>query len=270
MIYKKIPLDPENEKVFLECFIPERIGNFTRKAILVIPGGGYGCVCADREGEPIAMAFMAQGFNAFVLHYSVKDNSKKIFPTQLIEASRAMKYIRDNAEEFGHAKDKVYATGFSAGGHLCASLGILWNIPEVYEAIDMPYGYNKPDGIMPIYPVINGNCGTLRNLWGTSELTEEQLERVELDRHVTTESSPALIMHTSNDKVVPVSNALDLARAYAEAGMMFELHIYPDAPHGAALGNAITMMDVPKWNDAAIAKWVENAVYWTDKISINI
>ena len=269
MIYKKIPLDPENEKVFLECFIPEKLNNFTRKAILITPGGGYGCVCADREGEPIAMAFMAQGFNAFVLHYSVKDNSKKIFPTQLIEASKAMKYIRDNAEEFGHAKNKVYATGFSAGGHLCASLGILWNIPEVYEAIDMPYGYNKPDGIMPIYPVINGNCGTLRNLWGTSELTEEQLERVELDRHVTTESSPAFIMHTSNDKVVPVSNALDLARAYAEAGMMFELHIYPDAPHGAALGNAITMMDVPKWKDEAIAKWVENAVYWTDKISID-
>ena len=268
MIYKNIPLDPENEKVFLECFIPEKLNNFTRKAILIIPGGGYGCVCADREGEPIAMAFMARGFNAFVLHYSVKDNSSKIFPTQLIEASKAMKYIRDNAEEFGHAKNKVYATGFSAGGHLCASLGILWNIPEVYEAVDMPYGYNKPDGIMPIYPVINGHCGTLRNLWGTSELTEEQLSRVELNRHVTSESSPAYIMHTSNDQVVPVRNALDLARAYAEAGMTFELHIYPDAPHGVALGNAITNNGVEKYDDASIAKWIENAVYWTDKISI--
>lgn len=267
MIYKKIPLDTENESVFLECFVPEKLNNFTRKAILVIPGGGYGCVCADREGEPIAMAFMAQGFNAFVLHYSVKDNSKKIFPTQLIEASKAMKYIRDNAEEFGHAKNKVFATGFSAGGHLCASLGILWNIPEVYEAIDMPYGYNKPDGIMPIYPVINGNCGTLRNLWGTDSLTEEQLSRVELNRHVTKESSPAYIMHTSNDQVVPVRNALDLARAYVEAGMMFELHIYPDAPHGVALGNEITNNGVEKYVDASIAKWIENAVYWTEKVS---
>ena len=127
MIYKKVPLDAENENIFLECFVAEKLPYFTRKAILVIPGGGYGCVCADREGEPIALAFLPHGFNAFVLHYSVRSNSDKVFPTQLIEASKAIKYIRDNAEEFGIDKDAVFATGFSAGGHLCASLGILWN-----------------------------------------------------------------------------------------------------------------------------------------------
>ncbi len=266
MIYKKIPLDAENKNVFLECFIAEKLPYFTRKAILVIPGGGYGCVCADREGEPIALAFLPHGFNAFVLHYSVRSNSDKVFPTQLIEASKAIKYIRDNAEEFGIDKDAVFATGFSAGGHLCASLGILWNIPEVYEAIDMPYGYNKPNGIMPVYPVINFNRTTLKNLYGKEELTEEELHRVQLDRHITKESSPAFIMHTSNDEIVPVSNSLDLARAYAEAGMTFELHVYPDGPHGVALGNEITNNGRPKYVDASIAKWIENAAYWADKV----
>lgn len=267
MIYNKVPLDAENENVFLECFIAEKLPNFTRKAILVIPGGGYGNVCADREGEPIAMAFMPYGFDAFVLHYSVKSNSNKVFPTQLIEASKAIKYIRDNAEEFGIDPGKVFATGFSAGGHLCASLGILWNIPEVYEAIDMPYGYNRPDGIIPVYPVINGHCGSFKNLYGKEELTENELQRVQLDRHVTKDSSPAFIMHTSNDQLAPVKNSLDLARAYADAGMTFELHIYPDAPHGVALGNEITNNNVPKYVDASIAKWIENAAYWAEKIT---
>ena len=267
MIYKKIPLDPENENVFLECFVAEKIQHFTRKAILVIPGGGYGCVCSDREGEPIAHAFMARGYNAFVLHYSViNNNDNKAFPAQLIEASKAIKYIKDNAEEFGHDINKVFVTGFSAGGHLCASTGILWNLPEIYEAIDMPYGYNKPCGIMPIYPVINGYCGSFKNLLRKTELTDEEVARVSLDLHVTEESSPAFIIHTANDQVVPVANSLDLAKAYATAKVPFELHIYPDSPHGCALGNAITMLDVPKWNDAAIAKWVENADYWTEKV----
>ncbi|MBR3995550.1 MAG: alpha/beta hydrolase [Clostridia bacterium] len=267
MVYKKIPLDEDNENIYLECFVPDKIDNFTRKAVLVIPGGGYGSICSDREGEPIALAFMAQGFNAFVLHYSVASNSNKHFPSQLIEASKAMKFIRDNADEFGHDKNKVFATGFSAGGHLCAMTGILWNLPEIYEAIDMPYGYNKPTGIMPIYPVINEHNDSFVNLLGTRSPTQEQLYRVHLEKHVTKDSSPAFIMHTSNDQIVPVSNSLDLARAYADVGLMFELHIYPDAPHGVALGNEITSIDVPGWIDSSIAKWVENAVCFTEKIT---
>ena len=91
MIYKKLPLDSKNENIFLECFIAEKIPHFTRKAILVIPGGGYACVCADREGEPIAHAFMARGYNAFVLHYSVVENSEDAkFPAQLIEAAKSI------------------------------------------------------------------------------------------------------------------------------------------------------------------------------------
>ena len=266
MICKKIPLDAVNENVYLECFVSDKVDNFTRKAILVIPGGGYGIVCSDREGEPIALAFVAQGFNAFVLHYSVASNSNNCFPTQLIEAAKAIKYIKDNAKEMGHDADKVFVTGFSAGGHLCAMTGILWNLPEIYKEVEMPYGYNKPAGVMPIYPVVNEHSESFSNLLGTKNPTQEQLYRVHLEKHVTKDSSPVFIMHTSNDSVVPVSNSLDLARAYADAGLMFELHIYPDAPHGIALGNELTSRGVAEWVEPAIAKWVENAVYWAEKI----
>ena len=100
MIYKKIQLDNNDENVYLEIYVADALPGFTRNAILVIPGGGYGAVCSDREGEPIAMAFLPYGYNSFVLHYSVSSNSDKTFPTQLIQASMAMKHIRDHAEEY--------------------------------------------------------------------------------------------------------------------------------------------------------------------------
>jgi len=133
------------------------------------------------------------GYNAFVLHYSVSSNSDKIFPSQLIQASMAMKHIKDHAEEYNIDPGKVFVTGFSAGGHLTASLGIMWNKKEIYDAIDMPYGYNKPTGIMPIYP--NG-------------------------------------------------------------------------PHGMALGNRITECGKAKWVDDCFAAWVKNAVKWAEKFGV--
>lgn len=270
MIYRKIALDAEDPEVYLEVFVAGKINGFTRKALLVIPGGGYGNVCAEREGEPIGAAFMAHGYNAFVLHYSVAQ--KKLFPAQLIQASMAIKHIKDNAEEYNIDPEQVFAVGFSAGGHLAASLGVMWNLPAVYDAVDMPCGYNKPKGVMLIYPVITGmeekkrHLGSFVNLLGTENPTEEQLASCSIERHVHPEASPAYIVHTANDGLVPVQNSLLLADAYAEAGLTFELHIYPDAPHGMALGNAITAVNEPKFDNPCLAKWVENAVMWAERL----
>lgn len=273
MLYKKVQLDKDDKNVFLEVYIADALMGFTRNAILVIPGGAYGCVCSEREGEPVAMAFMPYGYNAFVLHYSVSSNSDKTFPSQLIQASMAMKHIKDHAEEYNINPDKVFVTGFSAGGHLTASLGIMWNKKEIYEAIDMPYGYNKPTGIMPIYPVITSesayiNLLSFQNLLGSTEVTKEMMDVVSLEKHVTMDSSPAYIVHTSNDEGVHVKNSMLLANAYIEAGMTVELHIYPDGPHGMALGNKITECGNPKWVDECFADWVKNAVKWAEKVGV--
>lgn len=272
MIYKKVYLDKDDENVFLEVYAADKLTGFTRNAILVIPGGGYGCVCADREGEPIAMAFMPYGYNAFVLHYSVSSNSKKIFPAQLIEASWAMKHIKDHAEEYNIDPEKVFVTGFSAGGHLTASLGTMWDKNEIYEAIDMPYGYNRPAGMMPVYALVSSvesytDEGSFCNLWGTKTPTWEQLEMVSIEKHVSDKACPAYIVHTSNDPAVDVKHALALANAYREAGLTFEMHIYPDGPHGMALGNSITECGEKRMNNPCFAKWVENAVMWAERIN---
>ena len=266
MLYEKIRLDENDEDAYLEVYIADKVGDFVRNAILVIPGGGYSCVCSEREGEPIAMAFMPYGYNAFVLHYSV---GKKPFPVQLIQASLAIKHIRDNAEKYNINKDKVFAVGFSAGGHLCASLGSMWNMPEIYEATPMPYGYNKPNGVMLIYPVISAryHLMSMKNLMGKAVLDEDDIKRCSIEDNVSSDTVPTFILHTSNDSVVDVRNSLVLATALKQAGKTFELHIYPDSPHGLALGNEITRCGNDKWCDPTLARWVGDACAWAEKFA---
>ena len=273
MLYKKVQLDEKDADVYLDVYVADALPGFTRNAILVIPGGAYCIVCSEREGEPIAMAFMPYGYNAFVLHYSVSSNSDKKFPMQLIQASMAMKHIKDHAEEYNIDPGKVFVTGFSAGGHLAASLGTMWNKKEIYDAINMPFGYNKPAGIMPVYPVISSDPAlqhmfSFYNLLGSTEPAQEMLDMVSIEKHVTSDASPAYIVHTANDEGVNVKHSLVFANAYTEAGLTFELHIYPDGPHGMALGNRITECGNAKWVDASFEEWVKNAVKWAEKFGI--
>ncbi len=266
MIYEVINLREGHPDVFLETYIAEPVGGKRRKAMLVIPGGGYGGVCADREGEPIALAFLPYGYNAFVLHYTV--GRKEPYPAQIREVAMAIKHIKDNAERYCIDPDKLFVVGFSAGGHLTASAGVFWNRPEVTEGLDIPYGYNKPRGIMPIYPVISqkGHAASLYNLLCKDDPTQDELDYVSVDKHVDSDSSPAFIVHSADDELVDARNSLDFAMAYANAGVEYELHIFPHAQHGVALGNEITDCGNPKWNEPMIAEWVRMAAYWADKL----
>ncbi len=265
MLTKRVCLDEKFDNVYLDVYVANETEHFTHDAILVIPGGGYRTVCTNREGEPIALAFLPHGYNAFVLHYSVE--GQKTFPGQLIEASLAMQHIKDNAEAYNINPDRVFVTGFSAGGHLAASLGILWHLPEIYQQTGMAYGYNKPAGMMLGYPVISADptfrhFGSFQHLWGTQVPTEAQLEATSLEKHVDENSVPLFIMHTANDAVVPVKNALALANAYAKAGKPFEMHIYPDAPHGVALANEITAGGDERNIRPCIEQWIAHAAKW--------
>ena len=266
MLFERIPLSADNDQVYLEAYVADPVGGKRCKALLVIPGGGYGGVCSDREGEPIAMAFLPYGFNGFVLHYTVARRGK--YPVQLREVALAIKHIKDNADRYNIDPEALFTVGFSAGGHLAASSGVFWNRPEVTEGLGIPEGYNKPRGVMPIYPVINpkGHAGSFYNLLCTDTPSQDELDYVSVDRYVDGDSSPAFIVHTADDQVVDARNSLTLALAYADAGVKYELHIFPHAPHGVALGNAVTDFGNPDWNDPMIGKWVEMAAYWAERI----
>ena len=265
MLFEKIQLTEDND-VYLEAYVSEKVGNFVRDTILVIPGGGYGGVCTDREGEPIAQAFVPFGFNAFVLHYSV--GRKRSYPSQLVEASLAIKHIKDNADKYNINKDRIFILGFSAGGHLAGSLGTMWHRKEIYDAIpNMDFGYNKPCGMMLIYPVLNNHKGSFQNLLCKDNLSQADISKVDVVKAVDKNTVPAFIMHTFNDEIVPVSNSLDMAAALNKIGVTFEMHIFPDAPHGVALCNEITKTwDDQRLVNPVMAKWVEFAATWSKTI----
>lgn len=268
MKYEKIPLPQEDEDVYLEAYVADPLPSLTRRALLVIPGGGYWGVCADKEGEPVAMAMMPYGYNAFVLHYTVA--RKKPFPAQLIQAAKAIKHIKDHAEEYGIDPEELFVVGFSAGGHLAASTGALWKMDEVYGAVEMPYGYNKPKGVMLIYPVISPvykhHISSFRNMWCTDTPSPEQLDASAIEKHIDADSSPAFILHTANDQVVDVKNSLTVAEAYSTAGVPFELHIYPDGAHGAALFNHVTCFGKQDCYRPNVSEWVRLGNVWADNL----
>ena len=206
MIRETVKLMPGRDEVYLDYY-----GNDDRSevadAMLVIPGGGYGAVCSDREGEPIALSYLTKGINAFVLHYSVGSEIKDPLDP-LTEASLAMLHIRANAQKYNINPARVFAVGFSAGGHLTGSLGTLWNDAELQARLPEAGDGNRPTGVVLCYPVISssniGHMGSFSNLLRSQTPDAAALERFSLEKHVGAHTPPAFIMHTYADALVPV------------------------------------------------------------------
>ena len=218
--------------VYLPSFCAENRPKI-RPAMLVIPGGGY-WMCSERESEPVALRFLANGFAAFVLDYEVQTG----YPSQLIKAAMAMKYIRDNAEEMRIAADKVAAIGFSAGGHLLGTLSLRSDAEEV-KAI-LGDSNVKPNAAIFSYSVISMERGITHD--GSRDMVtgnqERLVEFLSLEKAVDKAAPPAFIWHTADDDCVPVENSICLATAYRNARVPFELHIFPHGRHGLSLADA--------------------------------
>ncbi len=262
-------LDAEKPYVTLTAYVAgtskEIPFNEKRKAILVIPGGGYE-FCSDREGEPIALAYVTAGFNAFVLTYSVTGHGNARWPIPLTDASVAMKFIRDHAEEFHIDPDYVFVVGFSAGGHLACSLGTIWDNDEIEAKLGMEKGYNRPTGMILSYPVISGleyaHRGSFNQILGERKDDEDARRELSLELRVSEKTVPAFIWTTATDTVVPPQNSILFAEALADAGTPFEMHVYPHGYHGASLGTPIVGWGRP----TALCAWLNDSIRWMNSI----
>ena len=268
---ERVQLFEEKPNVTLTSYIAgtssEMPFNNKRKAILVIPGGGYG-FCSDREGEPIAQYYLAMGFNSFVLNYSVHTKTTEAtWPAPLMDASAAMKYIRDHAEEFHIDPDYVFVVGFSAGGHLAAALGTLWSDDEIERTLGFEKGYNRPTGMILSYPVISGgeyaHRGSFDNILSERKDVPEAIEELSLENRVSADTVPAFIWSTRPDRTVPVQNSILFALALADHDIPFEMHIYPKGGHGASLGNAIVGSGLH-----SISGWIDDSIRWMNGITV--
>lgn len=233
-----------------------------RPAVVVCPGGGYWW-CSEREADPVAMQFLSEGYHVFVLYYSCRENA--VFPNPLLDLSAAMKFIRDNADSFGVISEKIAVCGFSAGGHLAASLGVYWNDPEIVEKSGCFNGENRPDALILGYPVISTswieNDGSLARIVGMigGERMEEIRKKMNLHTAVTAACPQSFICHTVRDNTVPVEDSLKFASALIAAGVPCELHIFPNGGHGLSLSNGQVCED---GGDESFAQWVDLCKKW--------
>ena len=268
----------ENKSGYLNAYLhgyskyyPTRV----RPAMIVIAGGGYTGIC-EREGEPIALAYFAKGYNVFTLEYSCAPNA---YPTQLIEGGLAVAFVKDNAERLCVNFNQVAVAGFSAGGHLAGMTATLFGENYIEDVLKEKKKLARPDAVILGYPVISSgefaHQGSIDNISGCDK---KLYDKVSLEKQVKENSSPAFIWATVNDDLVPSENAFSYAYACKKKGVKFEFHLYEDGRHGLGLANKQTATPngrvlnstVEEYIRTDVATWFDMSVTWLEKRGFNI
>lgn len=267
MIYKEIKIEAQGSLDYakLELFLldtpADKIKIKKRPMMIICPGGAY-CKTSYREGEPLAMHFLSQGYHACVLRYSVAPAE---FPTQVLEVGQVMKIIHEHAEEWQVDTDNIFLQGASAGGHLAASFGIYWD----QDFVAVKTGVNKEclklKGILLSYPVITtdvryGHLESFENLLG--DRFEKCAYQMSLENQVRSSMPPVFMWHTAEDATVPVENSLLFAMALRRVNVPVELHIFPKGEHGLSLANPLVEREDGSGVQPEAAQWIYLADRW--------
>ncbi len=201
-----------------------------RGAVVILPGGGY-CGRAAHEGVNYALYLNSIGLDAFVVDYRV---SPTRFPYPLLDARRAVRIVRYNAEKYGIDPQKIAIMGSSAGGHL-ATMTATYKEQIDGEGVDEIDNVDfLPNAQILCYPVIDiaGHAGSFINLLGNKVGEHKTVTATYLaDKN----TCPLFLWHTSTDEVVDVNNSLRYATRLHELGIPYEMHIYPFGHHGLGL-----------------------------------
>ena len=228
----------ENRNVTLTAYIQEVDGEFgfsRRPAMLVIPGGGY-AMCSDREADPVALAYLKAGYQAFVLRYTCTPKGK--WPLPLEDYEQAMALIEEHADEWHLDKSRIAVVGFSAGGHLTACAATV--------------AEHKPAAAVLVYPAI---------LKDICDMCQPGMPYPH--EHVTAQTCPCFLVAARDDRTVDISNTLRMELALAEKGVAFESHIYSYGGHGFSTGE-----DWINTNSVCprLPRWVPDSIEWLGEV----
>ncbi len=248
------------QKPTLEIFLPSK-QNANGMAVLICPGGGYSGVAYDWEGTDYAKWFNSQGIAAFVLKYRMPQAESVLtsYKAPIQDAQRAIRYIRYHATKFNIDKNKIGVIGSSAGGHLASTLGTHLDTTyyESKDAIDKEA--TRPDFMMLIYPVISMKKGVTHNGSRNNLLGQNSSEELVLmfsnELQVTENTPPSFIIHSGDDKAVPVENSIGMYQALVKNNVKATMHIYPEGGHGYSLG--ISRENAPDWSMLA-SQWLND------------
>ena len=222
----------------LEVYLPNKRGA-SGQAVIICPGGGYARLAYDWEGTDIAKLFNAHGIAAFVLKYRLPDSLSSTSPDQvpLMDAKQAISIVRARALVWNINPNKIGIMGFSAGGHLAATLSTHFDQST------------RPNFSILIYPVISmeksiAHMGSRTNLIGAKP-TDAMVKLYSNELQITPNTPPTFILHATDDNAVPVENSLTYYQALKKNGVPAEMHIYPTGGHGFAL--ALGKGSLEKW-----------------------
>ena len=218
---------------------------------------------SDREAEMVALQFVASGYHAAVLRYSV---TPSVFPTAILELGKSISIIRQYSEQWHVDADKIAVIGFSAGGHLTASYCCFWNKPFVAETLNVDSKMLRPNAMLLGYPVITtgefAHCQSIKNLLGARY--EELKESMSLENQISADVPRSFIWHTFGDTVVSVKNSLLLTDALVSHKIPVEFHLFEKGDHGLALANRLTEANGGFGIEKTCQSWIELARTWLE------
>jgi acetyl esterase/lipase len=232
----------------LTVFVPQK-GQGTGSAVIIAPGGSYLGLASNLEGRQVADWFTSRGVTAFVLKYRL--GAKYLYPIPLQDAQRAVRLVRSLAKDYGYLPDRIGFVGFSAGGHLAAATGTLYDAgkPEAGDPLDRLS--SRPDFLVLGYPWLNAMqpsgdyityCSLIKSISPETCKADEQKYTPRL--HVTPQTPSTFIYSTTDDRTVPISASVDFYNALIGAGVPAELHIFRHGSHGSGMGAGSAALDL--------------------------
>lgn len=246
-------IEGEPREPMLYCYRPPA-ESATGAAVVVCPGGGYGNLATNHEGEQIAQFYLKHGIAPFVVLYRHAPGYQH--PVPLVDAQRAVRIVRANALEWGIDPARIGMMGFSAGGHLIATAGTQFVAGDPTAQDPVEQVSSRPDFLILVYPVITfegpyAHIGSRNNLLG-KDASPDLISKMSAQKNVSKDTPPTFLVHSSADEGVPPQNSVLFYLALREAGVPAELHFFEKGPHGFGLGQ----------NDPALAHWPDLLLEW--------
>ena len=222
-------------------------------AMIVFPGGGYRNL-AKHEGEPVAQWLASLGVSAYVVHYRLGPRYRH--PAMLHDAAHAVRTLRAMAREWKIDGGRIGVLGFSAGGHLAATISTQFDDGDPNAPDPIGRVSSRPDVAVLCYPVItfgppSAHLGSRKNLLG-DDPPQELIDQMSAEKRVTARTPPTFIFHTADDAGVPVENALMYSAALRANKVPFELHVYEHGRHGVGLAK----------DDPILSTWTQRCAAW--------
>ncbi|MGC9951521.1 MAG: alpha/beta hydrolase [Bryobacteraceae bacterium] len=224
--------------------------------VIVCPGGGYGMLAKEHEGDQIARWLNSLGIQAFVLQYRIAPRYH--YPAPFLDAQRAIRWVRAHAAGYHIAPARIGIWGFSAGGHLASTTGTHFDAGDAQAADPIERLGSRPDFMILAYPVISFTTtythrGSMHNLLGDNP-DPALAASLSNETQVTAQTPPTFLFHTDADNGVPPENSVLFYLALRKAGVPAEMHIYERGPHGVGLAST----------DAVLATWAARLKDWLE------